>query len=138
MSSARRSLILLAAIGCSHDAGEPSGYTLYGQWGSSGEAPAQLIGLGVAAELQLACSSVGTHKPVVLGSDSTFGFTGTLRTSVAESPEPRARVQGHWEGDVVNLDFDILDDGLPGWSYTLERGVDPRFQDQPPSCPLAN
>jgi hypothetical protein len=29
----------------------------------------------------------------------------------------------------------VLDDGAPGWSLTLERGVDPHFENQPPICP---
>jgi hypothetical protein len=138
MSSPRWSLVLVAALGCGHDADESSGPILYGQWGSIGDAPAQLLGLGVAAELQLLCSAVGTNTPVELGPDNTFEFSGRLRTSMLESREPTARVQGRLQGETVTLTVDILGDNLPSSRYTLERGVNPHFEDQPPSCPQAD
>jgi hypothetical protein len=36
---------------------------------------------------------------------------------------------------VVTLTIDVLGDDLPGEPYTLQRGIDPGFEDDPPMCP---
>jgi hypothetical protein len=84
-------------LSCGEDSLDPDAQILYGQWGTPGENPAQLIALNVAAELRLACSSVVTSSPVPLRPDNSFEFIGR---------------------------------------YVLQRGVDPRFEDLPPTCPL--
>jgi hypothetical protein len=80
---------------------------------------------------------LSSEAPLELDSNGNFGFTGRYNASMAQigGDQPRARVEGHVEGEIVALSFDILGDGLPGSGYTLERGVDPRFEDLPPSCP---
>ena len=132
-----RWLLLCSILACDSEPVGPGGPILRGQWGAGGEDPAQLIGLGVAAELRLACSSVSIHTPVELAQDGAFGFTGKYQSSMRQvgGPGTRAKVQGRLQGETVTLTFDILGDDLPGWSYTLQRGVDPHFEDLPPMCP---
>jgi hypothetical protein len=98
---------------------------------------AHLIALSVAAELQFPCSRVSTNEPVALGVDGSFASTGEFlgSRSMVYQPHPRGRVTGRLLGDRVTLTLDVLDDGAPGWSLTLERGVDPHFENQPPICP---
>jgi hypothetical protein len=127
--------LFIAALGCGHDSGGPGGPILLGQWGAAEPSPALLVGLSVAAELRFSCSAVATHAPLELGPDSSFEFTGRLQASIRYLEPPRARVQGKWRGDIVELSFDILDDNLPSTSHALRREVNPHFDDQPPICP---
>ena len=131
-------LLGMVALGCGHNPFD-DGPILQGRWGMLGNDPALLIGLSVGAELQFGCSMVTSEEPLLLDADRNFGFVGRYYTSTAiVGGERRARVQGRMDeitGNTVTLTVDILGDGLPASGYTLQRGVDPLFDDQPPSCP---
>jgi hypothetical protein len=125
-------LLLLAARG---DATGPGlERTLIGRWGSN---DALLVGLRVAAELRVGCSSVGTDDPVLLDPDGTFSFEGVYLASGAYTNPPRARVTGRIdiEGQVVTLSVDVQRDGWPSFDFVLRQGVDPGFDTEPPMCP---
>jgi hypothetical protein len=130
-------LLGTVALGCGHDPADDGAVILQGRWGSIGHDAALLIGLSVGAELQFVCSAVSTEAPLELDLDGNFSFTGRYNTSMAQvgGEQPRARVEGRLQGETVALTFDLLGDGLPGSDYTLERGVDPHFEDLPPGCP---
>jgi hypothetical protein len=122
-------------LGCG-DPAEPD-TILYGQWGSTGDNSALLIGLSVGAELQFGCSSVAVARAVEVERDGTFAFSGHYDTSMAQiNGSDRARVQGRRDGRIIHLSMDVVNDGLPASSYVLEEGVNPHFEDQPPTCPL--
>lgn len=128
-------MLCLLGLGCRDPAGSTA--ILYGLWGSTGDRSALLIGISVGAELQFGCRSVATNRPVELGSEGTFAFSGRYETSMAQVGGPsHARVEGRQEGRMIRLSVDVEDDGLPASSYVLEQGVNPHFEDQPPSCPL--
>jgi hypothetical protein len=130
-------LLILVAVGCGEDSLEPDAQILYGQWGAAGGDPAQLTALTVGAELRLACSSVATNSPVPLRPDNSFDFIGRFDGSGAQvggSPI-RARVRGRLLDESVTLSVDLGHDGDPPFSYTLQRGVDPRFEDLEIFCP---
>ncbi len=127
---------LLLLAGCGDDMNAPAGPLLLGQWGTAGESPALLIGLRVGAELQLACSSVGTDRPVELGADGRFAFRGRWHTSSSVRQEVMAQVTGQVAGALVTLSVDVLEDDTPGEALTLRQGVDPDFEDLPPVCLL--
>ena len=133
-SPSGRWLICLLALGCG-DPADPNSI-LHGQWGTTGEDSALLIALSVGAELQLPCSSVSTDDPVELQRDGTFTFSGDYQSSTLEldAPRVRAQVSGRYQGRTVVVSLDILKDGLPAYVYTLERGINPHFEDQPPFC----
>ena len=123
-------LLLLAA--CGDATGPFFEPTLVGRWGSS---TALLVGLRVAAELQLGCNSVGTDDPVRMGPDGEFSFVGDYSMSGGTMSRIRARVTGRIENDVVTLRLDILRDGWGSSEYVLRRGVDPGYDTDPPFCP---
>jgi hypothetical protein len=128
--------LTLLSVGCGNDTSAPGGAVLVGQWGVAGEAPARLVGLRVAAELQFACSSVGVNEPVELGHDGRFAFEGRLHTSGLTSASQTAQVSGQVVGERVSLTMNVLGDGVPAQSLTLHAGVDPAFEQLPPTCPL--
>ncbi len=133
MTTSRWCLFCLIALGCGQPSG-PSGTTLRGEWGAAGEDPARLIALNIGAELHLACSSVVTSSPVPLSPDNSFVFRGRYYGSGAGSPL-RALVRGSLVEESVRLSVDLEHDGDPAFSYTLQRDVDPRFEDLEVFCP---
>jgi hypothetical protein len=128
--------LLLVLSACGDEPSAPGDLLLLGQWGVAGESPAQLIGLRVAAELQFPCSSVGTNEPVGIDHNGHFTFFGRLHTSGISSGSREAQVRGHVEGEHVRLTVDVRGDGVVAQTLTLQAGVDPAFEDLPPTCPL--
>lgn len=126
----------LLLCSCGEGTSAPSGPLLLGQWELAGDSPALLIGLRVAAELQLACSSVGINEPVELSLEGHFAFEGRLHTSTLTTESPKAQVSGRVEAERVSLTVDVLGDGVPAQTLTLHAGVDPAFDELPPICPL--
>jgi hypothetical protein len=128
--------LLLVLGGCGEGPSGPPGPILLGQWGVTGDSPARLTGLHVAAELQLPCSSIGTNQPVELDSGRHFAFEGQLHTSQLTSEHRTAQVTGELDGDRVTLTIDVPGDGDAARTLVLDAGVDPGFDSLPPSCPL--
>jgi hypothetical protein len=133
--NAKHCALLLCLFACGDDPVAPEGPLLLGQWGTVGDNPARLIGLGIGAELQFTCSSVGINQPVSLDADGRFTFRGRWQISMAIQGEQTARVNGQVDGEIVDLAVDVLGDGLSAQRITLQKGVDPDFEALPPVCP---